>query len=79
VAILYDPPSLFSPLWAMLTPFMDVKTASKVKFLTQKKARAALTEYADLSQWERSVGGDLKYEFDFQVRRVTATPQHWKY
>ena len=70
---MYDPPSLFSTLWAMLTPFMETKTANKVKFLKKKAARDKLAEYVDLGKLEQSVGGDLSYEFDFGVSKCLLT------
>mmetsp|Transcript_22772 Transcript_22772/g.49921 ORF Transcript_22772/g.49921 Transcript_22772/m.49921 type:complete len:282 (-) Transcript_22772:199-1044(-) len=81
VALLYDPPSLFSTLWAMLTPFMETKTANKVQFLKPKTARDQLPDYVDLSNLEKSVGGDLTYEFDFEAygKRMNAVHALMRY
>eukprot|EP00976_Prorocentrum_cordatum_P075463 1181919-Prorocentrum_minimum.AAC.1 len=40
----------------------------QVKFLQPKSARATLQNHADLAKLEQSVGGDMTYEFNFQVR-----------
>jgi hypothetical protein len=67
-ALFGTPPRVFAMFWAMVHPFLDARTASKVTFLSARdplKARDVLASvFEDLSMLERSLGGDSPDEFN---------------
>lgn len=68
-AVVFNPPRVFALFWAMVHPFLDARTASKVHFLSSAKdplrARDVLASvFEDLSLLEHSLGGDCPSEFD---------------
>jgi hypothetical protein len=67
-AVVFNPPRVFAVFWAMVHPFLDARTASKVTFLSARdplRARDVLASvFEDLSLLERSLGGDCPDEFN---------------
>ena len=39
LAVCYDPPSVFSVFWKLISPFIDVKTKSKIRFVQPRGTR----------------------------------------
>ena len=65
-AYLIRPPFYFNVFWNMVSPFIDVKTREKIVFLPTDpvEQRNELAKDIDMSQVERSIGGDDDLEFD---------------
>ena len=68
-AYLIRPPFYFNVFWGMISPFIDVKTREKIVFLPSdpEGQRNELTKDIDMSQVERSIGGDDDLEFDSTI------------
>lgn len=66
IAILYDAPKVFEPFWKIAKPFLDPKTASKVKFMysDDPNSKKMMEELFDMSLVESAFGGDDKADFD---------------
>ncbi|XP_060198795.1 uncharacterized protein LOC132627461 isoform X2 [Lycium barbarum] len=66
IAILYDAPKIFEPFWKVAKPFLDPKTASKVKFVysDDPNSQKTMEELFDMSLIESAFGGDDKADFD---------------
>ncbi|XP_055835554.1 uncharacterized protein LOC129904053 isoform X2 [Solanum dulcamara] len=66
IAILYDAPKIFEPFWKIAKPFLDPKTASKVKFVysDDPNSKKMMEELFDMSLVESAFGGDDKADFD---------------
>lgn len=66
IAILYDAPKIFEPFWKIAKPFLDPKTASKVKFMysDDPNSKKMMEELFDMSLVESAFGGDDKADFD---------------
>lgn len=66
IAILYDAPKIFEPFWKVAKPFLDPKTASKVKFMysDDPNSKKMMEELFDMSLVESAFGGDDKADFD---------------
>ncbi|PHU20291.1 hypothetical protein BC332_11442 [Capsicum chinense] len=66
IAILYDAPKIFEPFWKIAKPFLDPKTASKVKFMysDDPNSKKIMEELFDMSLVESAFGGNDEAEFD---------------
>ncbi|PHT50758.1 hypothetical protein CQW23_10505 [Capsicum baccatum] len=66
IAILYDAPKIFEPFWKIAKPFLDPKTASKVKFMysDDPNSKKMMEELFDMSLVESAFGGNDEAEFD---------------
>ncbi|XP_059279838.1 uncharacterized protein LOC132033778 isoform X1 [Lycium ferocissimum] len=66
IAILYDAPKIFEPFWKVAKPFLDPKTASKVKFVysDDPNSQKMMEELFDMSLIESTFGGDDQADFD---------------
>ncbi|GAA0139908.1 hypothetical protein LIER_01365 [Lithospermum erythrorhizon] len=69
VAVLYDAPKIFEPFWMMAKPFLEPKTANKVKFVYSGDQNTIRTrdELFNMDQLEAVFGG--KAEFDFEISK----------
>ncbi|GAA0152340.1 hypothetical protein LIER_10846 [Lithospermum erythrorhizon] len=67
VAILYDAPKIFEPFWTLVKPFLEPKTANKVKFVYSgdSNTRTIMDELFDTDHLEVSLGG--KNVADFEI------------
>ncbi|KAE9458931.1 hypothetical protein C3L33_09169, partial [Rhododendron williamsianum] len=66
VAILYNPPKFFEPFWTVVKPFLEPKTADKVKFVysDDPKSMKIMDNLFDMDQLESTFGGKNKADFD---------------
>ncbi|XP_057794592.1 uncharacterized protein LOC131010906 [Salvia miltiorrhiza] len=66
VAILYDPPKIFEPFWKMAKPFLEPKTANKVKFVYSDDPNTSkiMDELFDMEKVESAFGGKDGEDFD---------------
>ncbi|KAM3237898.1 phosphatidylinositol transfer protein 3 isoform X1 [Capsicum annuum] len=66
IAILYDAPKIFEPFWKIAKPFLDPKTASKVKFMysDDPNSKKIMEDLFDMSLVESAFGGNDEAEFD---------------
>nr|XP_027089748.1 phosphatidylinositol transfer protein 3-like [Coffea arabica]XP_027089749.1 phosphatidylinositol transfer protein 3-like [Coffea arabica] len=66
MAVLYDAPKIFEPFWKVVKPFLEPKTANKVKFVysDDSNAKKILEELFDMDQLEPAFGGKQGEDFD---------------
>ncbi|KAK2984674.1 hypothetical protein RJ640_006657, partial [Escallonia rubra] len=66
VAILYNPPKFFEPFWKVVKPFLEPKTANKVKFVysDDPNSKKIIEELFDMNQIESAFGGNDNTGFD---------------
>lgn len=66
VAILYNPPKFFEPFWKLAKPFLEAKTANKVKFAYSDDANSmrVMEEVFELEKLESSFGGKVESKFE---------------
>ncbi|XP_047983237.1 phosphatidylinositol transfer protein 3-like [Salvia hispanica] len=66
VAILYDAPKIFEPFWKMAKPFLEPKTANKVKFVysDDPNTNKIMDELFDMGMVESAFGGKHGEDFD---------------
>ncbi|KAL8491382.1 hypothetical protein ACS0TY_023129 [Phlomoides rotata] len=66
VAILYDAPKIFEPFWMVAKPFLEPKTANKVKFGYADDANTSkmMNELFDMEVVESAFGGKDNADFD---------------
>jgi len=70
---LLDAPWIFTPLWAIIRPWIDPITAAKVAFLYRDK----LDEKIELAKIPKNVGGTLDEEYDYKApegMKIPASP-----
>ena len=67
-AILFAPPRLFRATWAIIKPFVDVKTVAKIHFVdaTTPHGQTELLKLFDISQLDTSLGGKADLPWDFK-------------
>lgn len=65
-AVLLDAPAAFSILFKMVSPLMNERTKSKLKFASGKKEDKlkTLSEYIDADQLQEEYGGSDPWRFD---------------
>lgn len=73
LAILYNAPKLFEPFWMLVKPFLEPKTANKVKFVysDDHNSLKIMEEHFDMDKLESSFGGNSPVGFnitDYAVR-----------
>ncbi|KAL3504710.1 hypothetical protein ACH5RR_034551 [Cinchona calisaya] len=66
LAVLYDAPKFFEPFWKVVKPFLEPKTANKVKFVysDDSSTKKILEELFDIDQLEPAFGGKHGEDFD---------------
>ncbi|PIN17001.1 Phosphatidylinositol transfer protein PDR16 [Handroanthus impetiginosus] len=66
VAILYDAPKIFEPFWTVAKPFLEPKTANKVKFVysNDPTTKKIMDELFDMELVESAFGGKDDADFD---------------
>ncbi|KAK6116122.1 hypothetical protein DH2020_008391 [Rehmannia glutinosa] len=66
VAILYDAPKIFEPFWMVAKPFLEPKTANKVKFAYSDNPNTTkiMDELFDMELVESAFGGKDDEDFD---------------
>ncbi|KAL3514089.1 hypothetical protein ACH5RR_026806 [Cinchona calisaya] len=66
IAVLYNPPKIFEPFWKMVKPFLEPKTANKVKFVYSEdcNTKKLLAELFDIDLLEPAFGGKQGEDFD---------------
>eukprot|EP01018_Ginkgo_biloba_P006924 Gb_02528 [translate_table: standard] len=66
LAILYNPPKLFESFWTVVKPFLEVKTAKKVKFVYSNDAESTkiMEELFNMDELECAFGGKNVVEFN---------------
>ncbi|EPS69254.1 hypothetical protein M569_05512 [Genlisea aurea] len=74
LAILYDPPKIFQPLWKVSKPFLDSKTVEKVKFVHSDDPNTSniLEEVFEMERLESAFGGKdcSVFEIDKYAERM---------
>lgn len=66
-AIFWNPPRMFETTWRVLSPFIDPETRAKIHFVRWKREdemKRVMSSYFRPELVEKSLGGDLDYEFD---------------
>jgi len=60
VAILYNPPKFFEPFWKVVKPFLEPKTANKVKFVYSDdlNSKKIMEDLFDMEHLEFAFGGN---------------------
>lgn len=66
IAVLFDAPKIFEPFWKVVKPFLEPKTANKVKFAysDDPNSKKILEDLFNLDEVERAFGGKSSEEFD---------------
>ncbi|KAL6984194.1 hypothetical protein U1Q18_017571 [Sarracenia purpurea var. burkii] len=66
VAILYNPPKFFEPFWTVVKPFLEAKTANKVKFVYSDDpiTKKIMEDLFDMDELESAFGGKSSAGFD---------------
>lgn len=66
VAILYDPPKIFEPFWRIAKPFLERKTADKVKFVYSDDPNSSkiMSDLFSMELVESAFGGKDNTGFD---------------
>ncbi|GFQ06694.1 random slug protein 5 [Phtheirospermum japonicum] len=66
VAILYDAPKIFEPFWMVAKPFLEPKTANKVKFAYSgdPNSKKIMDDLFDMALVESAFGGKDEDDFD---------------
>ncbi|KAG6394828.1 hypothetical protein SASPL_145418 [Salvia splendens] len=69
VAILYNAPKIFQPFWMVAKPFLEPKTANKVKFVCSDdpSTNKIMSELFDMEMVESAFGG--KDDSDFSITK----------
>ncbi|KAH6778202.1 Glycosyl hydrolase family protein [Perilla frutescens var. frutescens] len=69
IAILYNPPKIFEPFWMVAKPFLEAKTANKVKFVyaDDPNTNKVMNELFDMEVVESAFGG--KDNSDFNITK----------
>ncbi|KAL7085567.1 hypothetical protein ACP275_14G288400 [Erythranthe tilingii] len=86
IAILYNPPKIFEPFYMLARPFLEAKTANKVKFAYSDDVNTTkmMSELFDMEFVESAFGGKDIADFDIAkyAERMREddkkTPQIWK-
>ena len=83
-AVLLSPPALFSVLWAMVQPFLDSRTTSKIHFIDPATAagQAKMQALLDLPLLDATLGGTgkegrLPFDYKAYEARVTEEERVW--
>lgn len=83
-AVLLSPPALFQVLWAMVQPFLDSRTTSKIHFIDPATAagQAKMQALLDLQLLDATLGGTgkegrLPWDAKAYEARVTADENAW--
>ncbi|XP_030948825.1 phosphatidylinositol transfer protein 3-like isoform X1 [Quercus lobata] len=66
LAILYNPPKFFEPFWMVVKPFLEPKTANKVKFVYSDdlNSKKIMEDIFDMEHLEFAFGGNDSMGFD---------------
>lgn len=66
LAILYNPPKFFEPFWMVAKPFLETKTANKVKFVYSDdvNSKRIIEDLFDMDQLESAFGGNNNVVFN---------------
>ncbi|PWA42999.1 CRAL-TRIO lipid binding domain-containing protein [Artemisia annua] len=69
LAILYNPPKLFEPFWKVVKPFLEPKTANKVKFVYSDDAntKSIMESLFYIDKLESAFGGKNRARFDVKI------------
>eukprot|EP00850_Spirogloea_muscicola_P018964 SM000180S03489 [mRNA] locus=s180:36955:38891:- [translate_table: standard] len=69
LAICYNPPRVFEAFWSMIRPFIDSKTAKKVRFIYAKGSQSTrlLEELFDLDKLDQQFGGKKPWSYDHEA------------
>ncbi|XP_024972682.1 phosphatidylinositol transfer protein 3-like [Cynara cardunculus var. scolymus] len=69
LAILYDPPKFFEPFWKVVKPFLEPKTANKVKFVYADDANTknVMESLFYMDKLESAFGGKNEAKFDLKI------------
>lgn len=69
LAIIYNPPKVFESFWAMVKPFVEVKTFKKVRFIYSEdpQSRQFMEQLFDVDKLESAFGGRNTAAFDYKA------------
>ncbi|CAI9266505.1 unnamed protein product [Lactuca saligna] len=69
LAILYNPPRFFEPFWRVVKPFLEPKTANKVKFLysDDPNTKNIMESMFYIDRLESAFGGKNEAKFDLKI------------
>ena len=74
LAVCYDPPSVFSVFWKLISPFIDVKTKSKIRFVQprgdKQKAAKKMNEMFHPNTIDSDMGGRVDATWDLDEYKV---------
>ena len=74
LAVCYDPPSVFSVFWKLISPFIDVKTKSKIRFVQprwdKEKAARKMNEMFHPNTIDSDMGGRVDATWDIGEYQV---------
>jgi len=74
LAVCYDPPSVFSVFWKLISPFVDVKTKSKIRFVQprgdKQKAAKKMNEMFHPNTIDSDMGGRVDATWDLDEYKV---------
>ena len=74
LAVCYDPPSVFSVFWKLISPFIDVKTKSKIRFVQprgdKEKAARKMNEMFHPNTIDSDMGGRVDATWDIDEYQV---------
>lgn len=67
LAILYNPPKFFEPFWTVVKPFLELKTARKVKFVysDDQSSKKIMEDLFNMDELEDTLGGNNQVGFNF--------------
>nr|GFD02480.1 hypothetical protein [Tanacetum cinerariifolium] len=68
LAILYNPPKLFEPFYKIVKPFLEPKTANKVKFVyaDDPNTKSIMENLFCMDELESAFGGKVEESFDIK-------------
>nr|XP_043637206.1 phosphatidylinositol transfer protein 3-like [Erigeron canadensis]XP_043637207.1 phosphatidylinositol transfer protein 3-like [Erigeron canadensis] len=69
LAILYNPPKFFEPFWKVVKPFLEPKTANKVKFVysDDPNTKSFMESLFYIDKLESAFGGKNTAKFDIKI------------
>ena len=74
LAVCYDPPSVFSVFWKLISPFIDVKTKSKIRFVQprgdKQKAAKKMNATFHPNTIDSDMGGRVDATWDLDEYKV---------
>ena len=74
LAVCYDPPSVFSVFWKLISPFIDVKTKSKIRFVQprgdKQKAARKMNATFHPNTIDSDMGGRVDATWDLDEYKV---------